>query len=166
MRIWTILDEFQYSNLLEKGYYIADPNLAMFPDAYNWLSKIMRKIIPNKDIKYPVWGWYKYNNGKPDLRHKGHKEKGTKSVLIELELDDSKVLLSDFEYWHFVLNDWELSEDNEVISKEDSWNRIFDLDWCFKGDEGEYRNESRYIQATFWSFNLSDVRSIKKFIAK
>lgn len=49
---------------------------------------------------------YKYNglHRKPDLRRSGHLAKGTKGVCIELELDESQILFSQFEMWNWVLN--------------------------------------------------------------
>ncbi len=95
-----------------------------------------------------------------------------------MEIPTSRILLSDFEAWHAVLNDWFLSwnesEDdafdrgNDQRSEEarhalieESWNRIFDLE----GGDPFWRGQpkERAIQATFWSLERSDVVDVRLF---
>ena len=47
---------------------------------------------------------------RPDMRVHGRNwgEKGTPVVLLTIEIPDNLVLLSDFDYWHCVLNDGEI----------------------------------------------------------
>lgn len=95
---------------------------------------------------------------------------------MEIEIPDDKVVLSDFDSWHFVLNkvylntkcyneeiyekdcEWidslGLKERKEIIEK--SWDGIFDLtplenNWMWRG---------KYIQATFWSLKKEQVKRI------
>ena len=60
----------------------------------------MKQRLPNYRGEYPVWIWIK----KPDMRHSGHFEGGTKCVRLTLEIDPKNVLGSDFDDWHCVLN--------------------------------------------------------------
>lgn len=100
--------------------------------AYKWMMHQMEKRIGFSD--FPVWLWTE----KPDLNQEGYLEPFKKGILLSVELDESDVLLSDFDAWHCVLNDWFCSlteeEDNKFkkgnlnMSIEESWERIFDID--------------------------------------
>ena len=93
------------------------------------------------------------------------------SVLLEIDIPDNQVLLSDEEAWHFVLSkiyynqsydatSWDeedkwfeslpTKEKNKELLK--SWNKIFDL------------SSSRYIQATFCELKKEQV--LKKWDVK
>ena len=54
----------------------------------------------------PIWVWVR---PKPDLRQAGYLQRGRKGVLLELEIDSHRILLSDFDAWHCVLNHWYLA---------------------------------------------------------
>lgn len=107
---------------------------------------------------------------------------------IEFDIPKDKVLLSDFDAWHCVLNKRFLSltedEDNAFAAElqraeaqdrwpysesfrsrvVSSWQRIFDLE---VGEEGWWGAPSeRSIQATFWQLELPQVRHVDKFIAR
>ena len=43
----------------------------------------------------------------------GHLPKGERGVRLELQVADDRVLLSDFDLWHYVLNYWYLPETRE-----------------------------------------------------
>lgn len=66
--------------------------------------------------------------------------KGTPIVLLTIEVPDNLVLLSDFDYWHCVLNDGDIIfpiDDSAVYSEEEkqkSWENIFDINCSFEGE--------------------------------
>ena len=73
------------------------------------------------------------------MQHHGwSSNKGVPIVLLTIDVPDCKVFLSDFDYWHEVLNDGELIfpyDKNMVCSKEErqnSWENIFDRVISFK----------------------------------
>ena len=102
-------------------------------------------------------------------------------VCIELEVPDEEIVLSDFDAWHFVLNDFCYSqchslEEYEQLEKQyeslsdaekkkarmESWNKIFDV----TPYENEWNRNGEYIQATFWEIKpeyVVDVRGIKAY---
>lgn len=157
------------------GTHFDECILNAYLSKYDWLvGQLDNHRIPrNKDkAKYPFWAWYKYseNRKKPDLRHAGLAPKGTECVLLELEIPDKDVLLSNFDEWNCILNDYpvfdeenwdvmynkykKLSIEKQQKLKEESWLSIFsDLN-------------TGPIQATFWELNIESVRSVKKFIAR
>ena len=125
---------------------------------------------------------------RPDLRTSGLLAPKTLGVLLEIDLPQSDVLLSDFQKWHAVLNRSYLPQTMaEVLRFEnqlaragipdewpypepfhsqltDSWQRVFDLEAeasdCWGGIE------EREIQAVFWQLDLDNVRSMKHFVSR
>lgn len=193
MRLWTIQPVEVYDLIMKEGVYRCDPSIAFtglagdreFFEAYSWLVKQMAIKVgpPPENVKFPVWAWHtrKWEHKKPDLRLSAYTKPGTKCVCIELEIPDKDVLLSDFDNWHFVLNNLYFSnakneEENDRLDtefeklsnsekkrvKEKSWENIFDLtpidnDWECRG---------RYIQATFWELKKEYIRKIQYFTAR
>lgn len=175
MRLWTIQTEEVYQKLLKEKIYRCDINKSklsveqIFLNSYTWMKNNMESILNIKSSFYPIWAWYKYNNKRkqPDLRLSGHAPSGTKCVCLEIEIDDNNILLSDFDLWHFILLDsciheteeehmWfdTLSEEQRIIEKEKSWNKIFNI------------NNSDFIQATFFELRLENIKKVKYFISK
>jgi hypothetical protein len=174
-----------YDMVLQDGKYQCDPTLMSMPeftDAYDWLAHQMANKIglPPEGVRYPVWAWYSQNgkHKKPDLRTErwGYGPGDEDYVCLELEVPDDKVLLSDFDSWHAVLNgSWiadSEAEWDEMESKFDSmtgeekrrfltqnWERVFDTspvnnDWMSRGS---------WVQATFWTLEREYVRKVRHF---
>lgn len=123
---------------------------------------------------------------KPDLRSSGHLEKGKIGYRIEIQKNKNEVLLSDFELWHYVLNNWylpESEEDSKAFDKriqlqypmtsdddiknfekkviEDSWGKIFDM--SFEDPYIASPFDEKSIQATFWELSIEEVIKVDKF---
>ena len=114
MLLWTIQDYTAYQDLLINGTLTANEDYidVDFKRSYDWLAGQMQKrglILPN-EVKYPMWAWYQWKGKrkKRDMRESGYAQRGTKIVRLEIEIDDEDVLLSDFDLWHYVLNNWYL----------------------------------------------------------
>ncbi|WMJ22919.1 DUF3841 domain-containing protein [Paludicola sp. MB14-C6] len=187
--IWTI-QRLDVLNELEKFgvYNVREENIIWESSdtdalrAYDWICQEMnnRISVPPTGVKYPIWAWYSWEGKrkKSNKRRKGYAERGTPVVLITLDIPDQKVLLSDFDLWHYALNHWYLptsEEDNanfesqEEMQKEDliqkSWQHIFDISSKYT----EYictNPNKKWIQATFWELKSDNIISIEKFIAK
>ncbi len=153
-----------------------------------------RIVSKSEIMSLPLWAWYQWDGierRKPDLRSSGHLPKGQRGVRIEFEQLDKGVLLSDFDLWHYVLNYWylpqtvadgeafeaELSDHNLSFYKmkpipvrayhqriEDSWNRIFDLDWVDEEISEPYAKKQ--IQATFWKLHFDQIKDVQIFTAR
>lgn len=191
MILWTIQPVEVYNQILEKGYYSCVEQksefleIESFKKAYDWYIQKMTLQVGNapREVKYPVWAWYKRNgkHKKPDLRENGYAKTGTKMVCMEIEISDENVLLSDFDAWHFVLNDyyfsqaaseeeWDKEQDlfdflpeiKQQEKKEQSWNFIFDV----KKENYCELNEKLFIQATFWILYASQIRKVQFFTAR
>lgn len=103
MRLWTLQHEDALRIVREKGIFRADGRRCDhdFRDAYVWLRLQVKERIHRAKGRPLTWAW---KQPKPDLRRSGHLYTGTPGVRIELEIPDERVLLSDFDGWHFRLN--------------------------------------------------------------
>lgn len=187
MRLWTIQKLEVMESLERDGVYRMNTELCEnheFFDAYNWLNKhLEQKDSKPKNVSYPIWAWYRYNKKekKPDLRESGYEKRGTKCVCLELEVPDEQVLLSDFNNWHYVLNDswfddsnneeeWEalhneydkLSRSEKESLKIKSWDKIFDIELV----ENDWNGHGEYIQAVFWELKKEYVKKVQFFTAR
>lgn len=171
MRIYSFQTEDQYKNYLKNNIIIADPNKVMFPKSYKWLTSQLNLKIENPNNRLcPMWGWFQYGEKiEPTTKEYDLLEKGTIGYKFTLEIPDNEVVLSDFDLWHFVLNNWPIFEDEnkydedlELSTKEieKTWNFIFDLNF------GDQSSDEKYIQANFWEIKPEYVISIEKFKAR
>ena len=187
MKLWTMQPVEVYDILKRDGIFICDKEKAdniEFLEAYDWLNKYLEKKDPKPgNVEYPIWAWFRFNSmeKKPDLRHSCYGRRGQKMVCIEVEIPDEKVLLSDYDNWHYVLNkcwlddsmceeewdelhDWfdalPLPKQDEI--REKSWEKIFDTTiW-----ENEWRSNGKYIQAIFWELKMENVKKVQFFTAR
>lgn len=148
MRLWMIAEHALWERLQIEGFLLVDPARTDrdFRLAYDWMRGQMARRIPGYGGGYPWWAWIQWDPSRPrpDLRARANHyfAPGTPSVRLELELPDVEVLPSDFELWHFVLNNgylgWSEAEDEwwdqlpsaqrSRAALERSWERIFALD--------------------------------------
>jgi hypothetical protein len=114
MRLWTIQTEEAWKHARERRVLVSDARRVprAWQGAYRWMATTMRRQIgpPPRGIVTPIWAWHRWNrhNARPDLRARGHVQRGVRAVRLEFSAADDRVLCSDFEAWHFVLNDWYL----------------------------------------------------------
>ena len=100
---------------------------------------------------------------------------------MELDVPDAEVLLSDFELWHWPLNNWwidnstceeeydknhewfnTLSEEEKQKEREKSWQEIFKLDYV----ETDWMRRGWEIQAVFWQLKKEYVKKVQFFTAR
>ena len=177
MKLWTIQHRAAYEEMLQTGVlransaYIFDE---FFRDSYNWMVEQMKKRIgnPPEGVELPIWAWYQWegNRKRPDMRHHGRSsEKGVPIVLLTVDVPDDQVLLSDFNYWHVVLNDGEVIfpyDENSVYSKKErqkSWENIFDYECSFDDEE---LTIGLSTQATMWEIKAEWVLKVEHFITR
>ena len=204
MVIWSILTEEAWDHLQRKGRLrVAHRHVIQeFLGSYVWMAAQMERRLtvprPSKDAM-PIWAWYQWEGAarrKPDLRAGGHLPMGDRGIRVECQVEDCRVLLSDFDLWHYVLNYWYLPETEkhgEAFQKnltsaglsyykcnhnaplpharyrieiERSWERIFDVNWADKGHLIADPRKKKSIQATLWELVLDDVVRVKEFTAR
>ncbi|KYG92026.1 MULTISPECIES: DUF3841 domain-containing protein [Metasolibacillus] len=167
---WTIQSEDKWKEIQEKGCLIGNPEFIYpeFVDAYNWLKKRMKEKLPNYNNEYPIWLWI----DRPDLRKSGHLEAGEKGILLKIDIEDNRVLLSDFQAWHFVLNksyfDLEnIENDNSDYTQfelEKSWELIFDIDYLAR--HPNWGEKECTLQGVTNHIKLNEISLVKKFTAR
>lgn len=147
-----------------------------FYRSYKWLVKKMNQKIKNpKNIKFPIWGWKKIENmknGYPDLNFFCNEENIEDYILLTIKISEDKVVLSDFDKWHCVLNNFycldenyteeeydkeykrieSLSKKEREIIKEKSWDDIFNIE------------NSKEIQATFWEISKDMIIDVQEIL--
>ncbi|BDH62050.1 hypothetical protein MTP04_21800 [Lysinibacillus sp. PLM2] len=176
MRVYTVQHLEAYKKLREQGFLegreaFVDKD---FLKAYHWMKQQMIKRIPNyKGENYPIWLWKRSVNRNERVLL----PKGTRGVILTLEIPDDQILWSDFQSWHFVLNnspitdsedEWERylkDEENYEVVK--SWDKIFDFDYFRQGDKnwhGTFNEE--WIQGVTPRITVDQVKKVTRFIAK
>ncbi len=152
-----------------KTYHFFDDSFGInrFKEGYDYIFNRMKKYIKDQsdysdDIIAPIWGWFKYKNIKEldfdncDL------------YKIELEIDDDKVLLSDFDYYENVV----IAGIDAIYSSKKKKEELYRLEKEL-GIEVIYKEYDRmispkqlkkadYIQATFYCLKKEYVKSITK----
>jgi hypothetical protein len=191
MRLVTVQDKAAYDDLCATGVLRCKLELAEwlcedeFRRSYDWLAEQMKRRVgdPPDGVTYPIWAWHTLD-GKPakvDLRRTEFNNYRGENCILTVEIPDEQVLLSDEENWHYVLNDWYLSEDNSEAEhektelwfdslspserlevKQNSWERIFNVDTF----ENEWRRSGCFVQATFWELRMEQVISARRFVGR
>lgn len=180
LKLWTIqvaevLPVLENEGLLTCAWPRVDPD---YTRAYRWMSVQMAERGLDPGPNAPVWAWHAWGGARrprPDLRASGHLPPGTAGVRIEFVAPAEQVVLSDFDGWHAVLNDWYLSEsENEAALQENrwpsaqrierSWARIFDLSF---GDP-VWRGvpEERSVQACLPCLRRNWICRVDRFTAR
>ncbi|MFC3862568.1 DUF3841 domain-containing protein [Deinococcus antarcticus] len=192
MRVYT-LQPVNVLHTIQRGeLYRPDPNLCRAEGfvgddqslwrAYRWIAgRLALQHPPPVPEALPVWVWATFNHRspKPDLRRH---HPVTPGVLLELEVDDDRVLLSDFDGWHTALNGWFLGSETEVTAFESqcdqkgygpagfwqdedmrqqvtgSWLKCLDLDWYDPFWHGA-DTETRKTQGVLWELRPEDVKA-------
>lgn len=159
MKFYTIQKFKAWQEAQSKGYltgnkdYIDDE---WFLNPYTWMMKQMSKRLPEYKGEYPVWLWLSTDNiSFSELLEDDY-------VLLEVELPQDQVLLSNFDAWHIVLNDSHFDEDNIAITKEKSWEYIFDkdkLEWL------GYDFEKEDLQGVIERINCNDIKVLKYIVS-
>lgn len=198
MILWTIQTIHAWEKLKSTSILFANHQTVdkFFLDQYQWMANEMGRRIGPGPFKnaLPIWAWYQWRDARkkrPDLRSGAFAPRRQTSVLIELEIEEHQVLLSDFELWHYVLNYWYLPSslsDGDVFEKrlehegvsfykmkpvpdfkahreiQKSWEQIFDLDW--KQKDISKPKQEKSIQACVWELRLENVKCCIKFKAR
>ncbi|WP_322924656.1 DUF3841 domain-containing protein [Paenibacillus campi] len=133
-RYWTIQSQDAWESAQKIGFLHGHAKHIMFSEPYHWMMSQMGQRLSGYDGSYPVWVWTE----KPDLLQLHHYTGRAGFVCLTLELKHDEVLLSDFDEWHAVLNDtfnartrreWlRYCAGRSAITKEESWQRIFELE--------------------------------------
>ena len=145
-----------------------------FRDAYAFMIHEMKRRLPPpkfEDTAFPIWAWNKTEGKKPPTKNLDGIHRG--NVRLRIEIDEERVLLSDFDYFAYLVGGGLYfkftKEDEEYVEKHlfdpietfyPDWQRIFNLHRKHDDDYGcSVRKET--IQATFWELFIEDVTEFK-----
>lgn len=168
---YTIQRKEAWERAKEEGYLFGQERYIIedFVAPYQWMITQMNKRM-DYDGTYPVWVWLE----EPDLQQQAHLLKGEDGVCLTLNIPDEQVLISNFDGWHCVLNDWFCpfteTEDEAYdkghanLTKEESWERIFDLE-AFRTSEIWSEGEED-LQGVTGKISLEQVINVTSFVAK
>lgn len=132
MRVWTRQNSEVLEEIKKNGFYTCKEeyvNLKMedfsdyYKKLYKWYSQRAEKIVPkpSRDIECPIWVSI-------DEEMQLRSVEGT--VILELEIDEDKVIITDSEKWGYVVNFFYLPK-----SREDLKNHNEELEKYGIGDE-------------------------------
>ena len=145
-----------------------------FERPYDFIIHSMKNKLPlpnNKDAYYPIWGWYKYEGRYKPSKFLDDIHKGL--VRLKIEIASSRVLLSDFDYFSYLISGGNLyinlSKDDEKKYED----KIFEEDEFYypnyeymflihrkKDDDYGFSYHKETIQGTFWELYLEDVKEV------
>ena len=113
---------FQHPAALEKaradGTLRGSPADAQYPEAYEWMRGRMADLMPGHSGDLPVWGWLRRIDGREKWRE------GAATVRITAMVPRGRLLISDLDMWHAVLNDHPVFlDETEHDLHDDSWTR-------------------------------------------
>nr|WP_250808627.1 DUF3841 domain-containing protein [Neorhizobium tomejilense] len=128
MRLYHYMDSPAYSALMSTGSLVGSPSHSPFPEfaaAYGWLAGEMRNRIGDApghaNGAWPVFAWAMHEGMNPVSYDHDHPEHGG-DLLVGFEVPEGSYVLSDFDDWHYILNNWYLpstgSSDDETASAE------------------------------------------------
>lgn len=196
MKAWTVQTNEAFAILNRDGVlycdcprcarYMDDGNDGVFNRAYDWMMSQMERRIPvsrPQQAAYPLWVWVQVGSYKKEYHPSGNDYTHGKDVLLELDIPEDQILLSDFDLWHCVLNEGSTGTDRLMEKALDrfycqnkeatlqeypqelreyviqSWERIFQLDRRDRNASRMRRN--RTIQGTLWQIRSEWVRSYR-----
>ncbi|GBU26898.1 hypothetical protein R84B8_00413 [Treponema sp. R8-4-B8] len=143
MRLWTIQAQEAYKQLRKNGVLHASEEHVWCEDslrhAYDWMAaELAKKDVMPEGIRYPIWAWYQWQGKrkKRDLRERGFMKRGNPAVQLEIEIPDNKVLLSDFDVFHCVLNNLYVCSSEEDHERFEKWYESMGIGY------GDWKNDA------------------------
>jgi len=132
MRIWSIQSREAWEHLNAHGHLEASKrhSTSSWPHAYDWMREQLTERVgePSHSDAMPLWGWYQWAGVAkkcPDLRFvRHHWGPEGNHVLIECELPNDQVLLSDHDAWHVIIGNGFLSlteQEEDFFRKRKRW---------------------------------------------
>lgn len=160
-------NEYQYTHLKESEESINKP----FEHGYFYIMDRMKDLPHDEKIIYPLWAWYRFKGRRNPSRYCDELHHG--DYRITFEIDDSEVLLTDFDMFCYLLSGglyFKIVEEDEYyeqfIPHGDLSNFYPNLDYMKEinhKSDGEYYFSSHHntVQATFWKLSLDMVLDIR-----
>lgn len=153
--------------------------------AYEWMMGEMEHKgmpRPNPDAA-PLWAWARWVDSKgrahtrPDRRYPGFRNQYDGLELLHLRVDESRMLCTDFDQYHCVINRWPCAPLDAGTWPPDEYDRWLDGHWDDPAEVkaiqyranaivGPKRLPDRWIQACVWTIAPHDVVDIRPACGK
>ena len=130
-----------------------------------------------KNTAEPVEQTLKQNNTRPDRRYSGFRNQYDGLELLHLRVDENRVLCTDFDQYHCVINRWPCAPLDAGTWPPDEYDRWLDEHWDDPAEVkaiqyranaivGPKRLPDRWIQACLWTITPHDVVDIRPACGK
>ncbi|WP_241519546.1 DUF3841 domain-containing protein [Bifidobacterium callitrichidarum] len=148
--------------------------------AYQWIiSEMTRRGLsqPSEDAT-PLWAWMQWVDSQGNVRREPDRndesfESDRDSDLIHLRIPADRVLLTDFEAFHWVINNWPLAPKESTDWTDEQYDKWLDEHW---DDSPEQKQQQwpdrvivtpddlphRWVQACVWTIAPDDVISVNR----
>lgn len=131
----------------------------------------------------PLWAWARWVDSKgrahtrPDRRYPGFRHQYDGLELLHLRVDENRVLCTDFDQYHCVINRWPCAPLDAGTWPPDEYDRWLDEHWDDPAEKKrfQYRENAiadpkrlpdRWIQACLWTITPHDVVDIRPACGK
>lgn len=151
MRLYHYMDRDAYETLNRDGRIVGSPEHSPYPEfatAYGWLADVMRRRLGNAPdgchTDWPVFVWALHNGLSPLAYDREHdrprsEDPNDASFLVGFDVPEGSYLLSDFDDWHFVLNNWFLPSGGSLVDETDESDAFEAL--CKRHDRSPYGHD-------------------------
>lgn len=153
--------------------------------AYEWMMGEMEHAgMPRPDPDAaPLWAWARWVDSKgrahtrPDRRYPGFRNQYDGLDLLHLQVDENRVLCTDFDQYHCVINNWPCAPLDAGAWPPEEYDRWLDEHWDDPAEKKrlQYRENAiadpkrlpdRWIQACLWTITPHDVVDIRPACGK
>lgn len=175
MIVYTVKTLTDYKLMREQGYFTGNMKYAMFPEAYKWMMAQMEKRLPNyTGDEAPIWVWERRVN----RNERALLQKGTKGVILKLDIPAENILWSSFDEWHSILTDLPITFDESeweefekrgfpIQDVKETWEKLFDMDWlASRPPEWGGNLKNHWIQGVTPKITMEQIIKVERFIAK
>ncbi|WP_071395090.1 DUF3841 domain-containing protein [Bacillus tuaregi] len=175
MIVYSVQKLAAYKLMREQGYLEGNIEFSMFPEEYKWMMEQIEKRLPDYNgQEAPIWVWERQVN----RNERSLLPKGTKGVILKLDIPEKDILWSSFEEWHTILNnspitfdmiEWEEFEKREFPIKDvrETWERLFDMDWlASRPKEWAGNIQEQWLQGATTRITMEQIIKVERFIAK
>lgn len=186
IKLQIVMSNDAYDVLYETGVLCADPTKIVSEDfrpAYEWIASRMKDRIGSAHgghLDWPLWAWF-IRDGEDEIDPNSDEFDGLDCWLVTFEAKLDHVVLSDFENWHYVLNQHYLPDvtkcSDEQEKESDEFDRALEeagIDWFLRPYPKPYwdkmldswervfqiTSRAKSVQATFWALSVDQVLEV------
>ena len=133
---------------------MAEPGMAEsgFQHAYDWMRERMAEQVPSFSGDLPVWSWLRRINPRKE-------RKEYRMLRITSIVPRARILASDFDLWHTVLNGYPVLWSEEEWNQ---WNAVFDLSPRLSKKVQAWVGQPDYVQVCVDRIYMHEITSVRE----